>query len=266
VTVAPAPPTLVARYSSDDLHLFDVEERSRFLAPFGELAEAALAGDEAAWNRIAPELAWELLYRKEPELWERLVAGERIHPGVIAWLPAARSAVELAAGSGRLTLDLAPHCERLVAIEPSAPFREQLERKLGDRGLAHVEVRPGFFDAIPLPDASADLVVSCSSFTSDPAHGGDAGLDEMRRVLAPGGTIALVWPSDVDWLRERGFRYECFDGDMCIDFGSLDEAVELAGIAYPWAVEAIAAHGRPCVPYELIGMNAPRDVAWMRDA
>src|ERR1700704_4587390 len=32
-------------------------------------------------------LAWEALYRLEPELYERLVAAERLHPGVLAWLP-----------------------------------------------------------------------------------------------------------------------------------------------------------------------------------
>jgi SAM-dependent methyltransferase len=137
-----------------------------------------------------------------------------------------------------------------------------LTQKLSGRGIANVDVRPGFFDAIPMADASADLVVSCSSFTADPAHGGQAGLDEMHRVAAPGGMIVLVWPSDVDWLRERGFRYESFDGEMCIDFGSLDEAVRLAQIVYPWAVDGIVAHGSGCVPYEVIGMNAPRDLAW----
>jgi hypothetical protein len=32
-------------------------------------------------------LAWELLYRLEPELYDRLVSAERLHPGVLGWLP-----------------------------------------------------------------------------------------------------------------------------------------------------------------------------------
>jgi SAM-dependent methyltransferase len=121
-----------------------------------------------------------------------------------------------------------------------------------------------FFDELPVPDASADLVVSCASFTTDAAHGGDAGLAEMERVAKVGALIAFVWPSDVEWLRERGFDYETFDGDMDIDFGTLDQAVELAGMFYPWAVEEIERRGAASVPYDVIGMNAPRDLAWKR--
>jgi len=32
-------------------------------------------------------VAWELLYRLEPELYDRLVSAERLHAGVLGWLP-----------------------------------------------------------------------------------------------------------------------------------------------------------------------------------
>jgi SAM-dependent methyltransferase len=259
-----APRTLAARYTPDDLTCFDAAERARFLAPLGPDADAALAGDEDAFERIAPFLAWELLYRKEPELWERLVAGEHIHPDVLARLPSADVAAEIAAGGGRLTVDVAPRCGRIVAVEPVSALREVLARKLTGAGIDNVEIVRGFFDEIPMPDASCGLVVSCSSFTPDESHGGESGLQEMDRVLVPGGMLAVVWPPDVDWLRSRGFTYESFDGEMCIDFGSPGDAVELARITYPWAADAIAERGSALVPYELIGMNPPRDIAWRR--
>lgn len=261
-----APRSLADRYSPDDLALFDDDEIRRFLGPLGADGEAALAGDASAFTRIARHIAWELLYRKEPELWERLVSGERLHPDVLARIPPAERACELAAGAGRLTLEIAARCGRLVAVEPVRSFRDVLAGKLGSLGIHNVEIVHGFFDRIPLPDASCDLVVSCSAFTSDPAHGGDPGLEEMDRVLARDGTIALVWPSDVDWLRSRAFTYESFEGDMCIDFGTIDEAVELARIVYPSAVDEIVSRGSALVPYELVGMNAPRDIAVRRKA
>jgi SAM-dependent methyltransferase len=264
VTAGRAPRSLAERYAPEDLELFDDDERRRFLDPFGRTAQRAIGGDARAFARIARHLGWELLYRKEPELWERLVAGERLHPRVLERLPSATTAVELAAGAGRLTVDIADRCGRLVAVEPVRAFRELLGRKLERAGITNVEIVHGFFDAIPMPDASCELVVSCSAFTSEASHGGDPGLDEMDRVLAPGGLIALVWPSDVDWLRERGFTYESFDGEMSIDFGSVDEAVELARIVYPSAVDAIAKRGSGLVPYELVGMNPPRDIALRR--
>jgi SAM-dependent methyltransferase len=236
VTKAP-PSTLVGRYTEQDLELFDIEERARF---------------------TGVEIAWELLYRKEPELYERLIAGERIDERVLGSLPDATTVVEVAAGTGRLTAYLSERYQRVIAVEPARSLRSFLERK----GLANVDVCSGFFDAIALPDDSAELVVSCSAFTSDPAHGGPDGLREMERVASE--VVAIVWPADVDWLIANGFTYESFDGDMDVDFGSLDEAVELARIFYPDAVDEIVARGSPRVPYAVLGMNAPRDWAYKR--
>jgi SAM-dependent methyltransferase len=254
----PAPWSLVERYGPQDLDVFTPLERHRFLRAFEP-------DPAAAWPTVGPVIAWELLYRMEPELYARLVEGERIHPAVLDAMPAgAARAVEMAAGSGRLTFDLAPRCEQLVVVEPARAMRELLRRRLDERGFGHVEVRDGFFDAIPSPDAWADLVISCSALTPDPMHGGEAGLAELERVAAPGGLVMLVWPHGVDWLRDRGFEYQRFDGEMAVEFASLDEAIELAAIFYPWAVDAIRERGERRVPYELLGFDAPRDIAWKR--
>jgi SAM-dependent methyltransferase len=199
---------------------------------------------------------WERIYREEPDLYERLIAGESIHPEVLAALPDASEVVELGAGTGRLTGYLSARYDHVVAVEPSAAFRE----RLASRGFVNVEVVEGRFDAIPAPDKSADLVVSCSAFTAHPRHGGDASLREMERVARD--VIAFVWPADVDWLCARGFSYHACDGDMTHDFPSLDEAIELASMFYPDAVDEIRRRGCASVPYEVLGMNAPRDIAW----
>src|SRR3954468_3645829 len=75
-----APPAeLVRRYGPEQLAVFTDEEVERFLGPVG--------GPSAPWEVAGPAVAWELLYRIDPALYERLVAGERMHPGVLAWLP-----------------------------------------------------------------------------------------------------------------------------------------------------------------------------------
>jgi SAM-dependent methyltransferase len=263
-SVAPAPPTLTQRYSCDDLGVFDQSEQDRFLTPFRDLAEAALGGDERAWSEIGPHLAWEIFYRKEPELYERLIAGERIHPEVLERLPRVNTAVEVGAGTGRLTTEVAERAKQVIAVEPAAPMRSILATKLSERSVTNVVVQSGFFDALGLADASAEAIISCSSFTADPTHGGQAGLEEMTRVATPGGKIVIVWPTDIDWLRFRGFRYESFDGEMSVDFGSLEEAVELAEIFYPHSVREIVARKSARVPYDVLGMNPPCDLAWRR--
>jgi len=240
------------RYTAADLGVFTREEASRFVP----------RGDGDPQNDVV--LAWELLYRLEPELYDRLASVERLHPGVIDWLPRDVDRIaEVGAGTGRLTMELAERGRHVVAVEPARPLRRILRRKLtaaghGDR----VRVIHGFFDQLPLPDDAADLVVACSAFTPSPGHGGEAGLAEMERVCRPGGCVAIIWPNHLDWLATRGYRHVSFPGPMSVEFGSHEEAVELAEIFYPKAAGEIRRRGWRKVPFEALGINPPRDLAY----
>ena len=209
-------------------------------------------------------LAWELLYRLEPELYERLIRAERIHPGVLAWLPpAAGRVVEVGAGTGRLTMELAGRARELVAIEPAAPLREILRRKLAAAGPGRrVRVTDGFIDELPVRSGCADLVVACSMVTPEAGHGADAGLAEMERICRPGGRVVIVWPNHLGWLADRGYQYVSFDGPMAMTFDSPREAAELTEIFYPEAAAEVRRQGSAVVPYEVLGVNPPRDLAF----
>jgi len=106
---------LMQRYSTADLGVFTAEESARFL-------DSTIADPQRN-----PALAWELLYRLEPELYDRLVAAEPLHTGILEWLPPhVPRIIEVGAGTGRLTLDLVGRCDQLTAIEPAQPLRERL--------------------------------------------------------------------------------------------------------------------------------------------
>jgi SAM-dependent methyltransferase len=150
-----------------------------------------------------------------------------------------------------------------VAIEPVAAFRRILERKIAQAGRAdRVRVAHGFFNDLPVATGRADLVVACSVLTPAARHGGEAGLAEMERACRPGGCVAVIWPNNIGWLAERGYEYASFAGPMTVDFASHREAVELGEIFYPHALDEIRRLGSARVPYELLGINPPRDVAF----
>jgi len=251
-TPAGAGRELRRRYTTADLRVFTRDEASRFV-PHG-------AGDP----QTDVVLAWELLYRLEPELYDQLASAERLHPGILDWLPrTADRIVEVGAGAGRLTLELIDRGREVVVIEPAMPLRQILQRKLAEAEHASsARVIHGFFDELPLPGDFADLVVACSAFTPAPAHGGEAGLSEMERVCRPGGCVAIIWPNNIDWLATRGYRYVTFGGPMSVEFPSYPKAVELAEIFYPGAAEEVRRRRRRRVPFEVLGINPPRDLAF----
>jgi SAM-dependent methyltransferase len=241
------------RYSAADVDVLTEDEAKRF------------AADEIADPRSDITLAWELLYRLEPELYDRLVAAERLHPGVLAWLPEdVERIVEVGAGTGRLTLELVERAREVVAVEPAGPLREVLKQKLARADHGHrVRAVHGFFDDVPVADDHADLVVACSALTPAPGHGGDAGLAEMERVCKPGGCVVIVWPNEIPWLAAHGYRYVSFDdGEMFVEFASRQEALELTEIFYPAGAEEVRRNGLRRVPYEVLGVNPPCDLAY----
>jgi SAM-dependent methyltransferase len=93
--------------------------------------------------------------------------------------------LDLAAGTGKLTRGLVGRAGEVVAVEPLDAMRAELERVLPG-----VETLSGLAEAIPLPDASVAAVFSGEAFhwfDVDPA------LAEIRRVLVPGGGLAVLW-------------------------------------------------------------------------
>ncbi|MEU9124919.1 class I SAM-dependent methyltransferase [Streptomyces sp. NPDC048506] len=103
--------------------------------------------------------------------------------------------LDLGAGTGKLTGTLVALGVDVVAVEPDPAMLAELRR-----GLPAVRALPGSAEAIPLPDASVDAVLSGNAmhwFDMDVAG------PEIARVLAPGGVLAGLWnvfDDRVDWV------------------------------------------------------------------
>lgn len=114
------------------------------------------------------------------------------------WLlpPGCAVAVDLGAGTGKLTRALAARVPRVIAVEPDERMREVLaSRSPGVTALA------GRGEDIPLPDASADAVLISSAWHwMDPV----LAVAEITRVLRDGGRLGLIWTTmdrDAPWRR-----------------------------------------------------------------
>lgn len=96
--------------------------------------------------------------------------------------------VELGAGAGPNAAYLAPGT-RWVAVEPNVHFHGRLRRAARRHGLA-LTLSAGVAECLPLPDASADAVVSTLVLCS--VDDLSAALAEVRRVLRPGGRFVFI--------------------------------------------------------------------------
>ena len=120
---------------------------------------------------------------------------ERARPGypdeAVAWVAErlgigpGRDVLDLAAGTGKLTRQLVRLGARVVAVEPIDAMRAELER-----AVPGVEALAGTAEAIPLRDESVDAVTCAQAFHWFRA---DEAVREIRRVLRPGGGLALLW-------------------------------------------------------------------------
>jgi SAM-dependent methyltransferase len=129
--------------------------------------------------------------RYDDELWE-LVPGEPGPPPAhlrefVRSLGRAERALDLGCGDGRLTAEL--DAAELTAADVSPVALKRARRRLPDA--AFVELEP---DApLPLEDAAFDLVL-CAE-TIEHVRDVQLLLSEIRRVLRPGGLLALTTPA-----------------------------------------------------------------------
>lgn len=203
-----------------------------------------------------------------PESFDREVRGlsfgavagayERSRPGypvdAVRWLAGEEpcDVVDLGAGTGKLSRLLAAQRHRVTAVEPIAEMLAELEA-----AVPGAAARAGSAEAIPLADASADVVTVAQAF-----HWFDqqVALREIARVLRPGGRLGLVWNTRDDsepWVAELTDtiigRSEFRDDGVVAVVSSIDES----GLYGP-VERASFAHVQPLSRDELVELVRSR--------
>jgi len=119
---------------------------------------------------------------------------------------------DLGAGTGKLTERFVERGYSVYSIEPNEPMRLAAGRLVGSGDCRFVD---GSAEATGLADSSVDLVAAAQAF-----HWFDLEptLDELARILRPGGRVALIW--NVRDERCSGFMrdYEALLADHGTDY------------------------------------------------
>lgn len=175
-------------FSIDDIARLPEDARAR---------ELARVPPHEPDDHVLRALFWTLVYHLEPARWDELARSEPIHPDLIAALPrGATTAVDVGAGSGRLTAHLVKRSTNVLAIEPSAGLRAILSRRLPS-----VRAVEAWAEAMPVEDGWSQLTAACGAFGPDPAV-----MAELARVTARGGWIALISPEHPEWFEASGWQ------------------------------------------------------------
>jgi SAM-dependent methyltransferase len=171
------------------------------IRPFRGVAAAGAAGPIPSpniWN-------WPEVYEQENAAQDVDGAVWTVLREVAPW--AGADVLDVGCGDGFHLPVFAAAAASVTGVEPHPPLVERARGRVGDRARV---LRAGAA-ALPLPDASVDLVHARTAYFFGP--GCEPGLAEAQRVLRPGGVIAIV---DLDatvppygrWMRADLPRYD----------------------------------------------------------
>jgi SAM-dependent methyltransferase len=133
----------------------------------------------STWRMPAGSLdRWPADYERGRPGWPREVVE-------VAGLPSTATALDVGAGTGKLTRLLVTAFAHVFAVEPAEAMRRELMARCPT-----AEVRNGTAQDLPLPDASVDAVFAAEAF-----HWfyDDQALAQIARVLRPRGRVVLMW-------------------------------------------------------------------------
>jgi len=151
--------------------------------------------------------------------------------------------VDVGAGTGQLTIAVAPHCGRVVAVDVSPVMLELLRERVGEGQLTNVEVVQAGFLTYEHEGEPADVVYSRYALHHLPDFWKGVALARLRRIVKPGGVLRLwdvVYSFEPDEA-ERGIEAWCATGgaDVQADWTreELEEHVRDEHSTFTWLLE-----------------------------
>jgi ubiquinone/menaquinone biosynthesis C-methylase UbiE len=153
--------------------------------------------------------------------------------------------VEFGAGTGQFSVQVAPACARVIAVDVSALMLDQLQAKATTLGLTNIEVVRAGFLTYEHRGGPADFIYSRYALHHLPDFWKALALDRLRRMLRPGGVLRL-WDVVYDFSpSEAQARIEawCATGGDAVEEdwsrAELEEHVRDEHSTFTWILEPI---------------------------
>ncbi len=217
---------------------------------------------------------WDRFYGEFPDVYDRFaVTAPRVVRAVARMIDLRdKIVVDVGAGTGRSTFELAKWARLVVGIEPCSPPRRFAVDKARSLGVRNVEFLEGVAEGLPLRDASVDVVIALAGVPLLHPDGrgtgeliGDGFVRDAVRAARRGGYVVSVEAapdSRLPWLNLRsdfvnpvgqqitdllagrhGFDYR--DVSLLQAYTSVQEAVETCGFIYGTrAIDFLISHKR----------------------
>lgn len=181
--------------------------------------------------------------------------------------------LDIGCGYGGRTVWYAEHCEpaSIAAVEITEQVVERCQAFAHRRGRYDIDFRHGFGEDLPFDDDAFDVVISydVQEHVEDPART----LEEIARVLAPGGDAWMVFPtyrggraSHLDYLTQVPFLHRVFDPDTIL--ATVNEFLEREPERYgvrPQPPARVTPTGRRALP-SLNGSDRAQSLAYIARA
>lgn len=203
---------------------------------------ATVAQDELRLTRLLNSRQQsEDFFANKAEQWDKLrseLYGDSFTlDALLCLLPRNYVIADLGCGTGVVSAHLAPHVDRVIAVDSSSAMLKAARRRVDDA--PNVDLRRGDLSNIPIDSDSCDaaLLLLVLTYVEDPA----AILRESARILKPGGKLILVdlLPHDRDDFRRQMEQIRMgFSADEILD--SLNNAGVSSASIKPLAPEPTA--------------------------
>jgi ubiquinone/menaquinone biosynthesis C-methylase UbiE len=178
-----------------------------------------------------------------------------------SWMPLApgRRILDMPAGTGRLTVALADSGAAVVGVDISLNMLAQADAKATTQGATHAHFLQGSGTQLPFADNTFDSVASFKFFHLVPNERKRAFIQELTRVLKPGGSLIVEFNSPFYggllaayryyFLKKKpgGMRKKCLFPDQVASLFDGVQVTRRLGVKLPLSGALTKVFGTPAV-------------------